>query len=67
MLKPCWNGGYKVVDLGKDVPLKQFVDSVESEHADVLCMSTLMTTTMDGMGTVVNMLKSAACAIRLRS
>ena len=50
-------GGYKVVDLGKDVPLKQFVDSVESEHADVLCMSTLMTTTMDGMGTVVNMLK----------
>lgn len=50
-------GGYKVVDLGKDVPLKQFVDSVESGHADVLCMSTLMTTTMDGMGTVVNMLK----------
>ena len=50
-------GGYRVIDLGKDVPLQNFVDAVEKEHADVLCMSTLMTTTMEGMGTVVNMLK----------
>ena len=50
-------GGYRVIDLGKDVPLQNFVDTVEKEHADVLCMSTLMTTTMEGMGTVIDMLK----------
>lgn len=50
--------GMQVFDLGRDVPLKNFVDTVEKEGAQMLCMSTLMTTTMDGMKEVIDMLKS---------
>ena len=53
----CEAAGFKVYDLGRDVPLNQFVDTAEEKHCDVICMSTLMTTTMEGMRTVVNTLK----------
>lgn len=45
--------GMKVYDLGRDVPLDQFIEKAEEVDADVICMSTLMTTTMDGMRTVI--------------
>lgn len=45
--------GFDVCDLGRDVPLNTFVDKVMEIKADLLCMSTLMSTTMDGMGTVI--------------
>lgn len=47
-------GGFNVVDLGKDVPTETIVDSVEKDKLSVLCMSTLMTTTMEGMKSVVD-------------
>lgn len=50
-------GGIKVIDLGRDVPLGEFVRVAEEEEADFICMSTLMTTTMPGMKTVIDMLK----------
>jgi corrinoid protein of di/trimethylamine methyltransferase len=51
--------GFEMVDLGRDVPLKRFVDTVKEVNASFVCMSTLMTTTMVGMGTVVELLKEA--------
>lgn len=39
-------GGFDVVDLGIDVPVTDFVDTVLREKADLLCMSALLTTTM---------------------
>jgi dimethylamine corrinoid protein len=45
--------GMKVYDLGRDVPLDKFIEKAEEVDADVICMSTLMTTTMDGMRTVI--------------
>ena len=49
-------GGFIVNDLGKDVPSTTIADTV-SGGVDVLCMSTLMTPTMDRMPEVINLLK----------
>lgn len=49
--------GFEMYDLGRDVPLKDFVEKVKETNASLLCMSTLMTTTMGGMETVINLLK----------
>lgn len=47
-------GGYDVKDLGRDVPIENFVDSAEEKKAKVVAMSTLMTPTMDGMKLVID-------------
>lgn len=49
--------GFEAYDLGRDVPLDAFVDKAVEVDAKIVCMSTLMTTTMDGMATVINKLK----------
>ncbi|HEY6839352.1 MAG TPA: corrinoid protein [Geobacteraceae bacterium] len=50
-------GGFEVVDLGRDVPPQTFVDKAREIDADIIALSTLMTTTMDGMGKVVRLLE----------
>lgn len=52
-------GGFDVCDLGRDVSLDKFVDYVKENDVDILCMSSLMTTTMPGMGIVIDKLKEA--------
>ena len=52
-------GGFEVHDLGRDVPLDAFVDYVRENEVDILCMSSLMTTTMPGMGIVIDKLKES--------
>ena len=47
-------GGFDVVDLGKDTPIETIIESVEKEKLNVLCMSTLMTPTMDGMKAAID-------------
>jgi len=49
--------GYEMHDLGRDVPLQRFVDKAKEIDADVIAMSTLMTTTMPEMGRVIEMLE----------
>ena len=51
--------GLEMFDLGRDVPLQAFVDKAKEVDADLICLSTLMTTTMGGMETVINLLKEA--------
>jgi len=51
------SSGIKVYDLGRDVPLSKFVSVAEEVDANFICMSTLMTTTMMGMKSVIDMLK----------
>lgn len=51
--------GFKMIDLGRDVPLTQFVDAAQEADADFICMSTLMTTTMGGMQSVIEHLEEA--------
>ncbi len=45
--------GYSVVDLGKDVPVKKFIESVAKEKPQILGLSSLMTTTMVKMEEVI--------------
>ena len=51
-------GGFDVHDLGRDVPIDTFVDYVKNNDVDILCMSSLMTTTMPGMSAVIEKLKA---------
>lgn len=48
--------GFEVYDLGRDVKLDRFIEKAEEVGSDIICMSTLMTTTMDGMKTVIDSL-----------
>lgn len=49
--------GFEMYDLGRDVPLDTFVDKAIEVNASIVCMSTLMTTTMVGMKTVIEKLQ----------
>lgn len=52
------SAGFEVYDLGRDVPLDEFIRVAEEKECDFICMSTLMTTTMEGMKTVIDKLKA---------
>ena len=52
-------GVFEMIDLGRDVELQKFVDTAKEEHASLVCLSTLMTTTMGGMETVIHLLEEA--------
>jgi corrinoid protein of di/trimethylamine methyltransferase len=41
--------GYEVIDLGRDVPTTQFVETASGEKAKVIAMSTMMTPTLMSM------------------
>lgn len=49
--------GFEVIDLGRDVPVDDFVSVAVDEHADIIGMSTLMTTTMPNMRRVIEKLE----------
>ncbi|WP_298202144.1 corrinoid protein [Desulfosporosinus sp.] len=49
--------GFEMYDLGRDVPLISFVEKAKEVDAQLICLSTLMTTTMPGMKEVVEMLE----------
>ena len=52
------NYGYKVVDLGKDVPLDKIIAAAKEEHADIIGLSALMTTTMMRMKDAVEYVRA---------
>jgi dimethylamine corrinoid protein len=49
--------GFNIIDLGRDIPPQRFVDTAVAENADIIALSTLMTTTMDAMAEVVETLQ----------
>ncbi len=57
------NHGFKVIDLGKDVPCERVVTTAQAEQADLVALSALMTTTMSGMADVVLALRAAGLEI----
>lgn len=58
--------GYEMHDLGRDVALQKFVDKAKEINADVIAISTLMTTTMPGMGRVIEMLETEGLRDRIK-
>jgi 5-methyltetrahydrofolate--homocysteine methyltransferase len=51
--------GFKVVDLGVDVPAARYVQAAQESGADLVALSALLTTTMPTMQAVVEALKKA--------
>jgi len=49
--------GWEVHDLGRDVPLENFVEKQLKTDSEVVAMSAMMTTTMLGMKKVIQMIK----------
>ena len=59
------NYGYKVIDLGKDVPAETIIDTAIKEKADIIGLSALMTTTMVRMKDVIELAKEKECASKI--
>ena len=61
------NYGYRVIDLGKDVPAERIVETAVAEHAKIIGLSALMTTTMMRMKEVVELVKEkgADCMVMI--
>ncbi|MDR1396512.1 MAG: corrinoid protein [Desulfarculales bacterium] len=58
--------GFEVHDLGRDVPPSVFVAKAKEIKADIIGLSTLMTTTMAGMARVIEMLHEAGLRERIK-
>jgi len=58
--------GFEVIDLGRDVPASRFVEAAVEADADVIAISTLMTTTMPGMEEVIEILKEKGLRDRFK-
>ncbi len=52
------SAGFKVVDLGEDVPAQRFIEAVKQEQPNILGLSALITTTMTAMKDVIEAFKS---------
>ena len=49
--------GFEVFDLGADVKLERFIEKAESEKADIICLSALLTTTMLNQKRFIDLLR----------
>ena len=52
-------GGFEITDLGADVAPEKFVDAVRANHANLVCLSALLTVTMPSMKTTIEALSAA--------
>ncbi len=57
--------GFEVIDLGRDVPIKTFVEKAKEHNADVIGTSALMTTTQVGQKVLEQALKEAGLRDKL--
>lgn len=58
--------GFKVIDLGVDVPPERFVEAAKGNRANLVAMSALLTTTMLNMRRVVQALAEAGLRDQVR-
>lgn len=52
------NFGYKVIDLGRNVPLETILETAEREGAQIVALSALMTTTMIQMKLAIDLIRT---------
>ena len=53
--------GYKVIDLGKDVPTEKIIEAYHKYNPSVIGLSALMTTTVSSMEETIKELKKINC------
>ena len=59
------NYGYRVIDLGKDVPASEIITAAKEHHASIIALSALMTTTMQRMREVVAEVKKEGLPVKV--
>ncbi|SFH04447.1 methyltransferase cognate corrinoid proteins [Desulfotomaculum arcticum] len=57
--------GFQVHDLGRDVPLDRFVEEQLRTDSEIVCISTLMTTTMYGMVEIIQKIKEKNPSVKI--
>lgn len=63
MLEGC---GFEVINLGVDISDRQFVEAVQRYNPHIICLSALLTTTMNYMQNVIDALKEAGLRDRVK-
>jgi dimethylamine corrinoid protein len=51
------SAGFEVYDIGRDVPIRNFLEKAKEVNADMIGLSALMTTTLQGQRDVIELLK----------
>lgn len=51
------SAGYEMIDLGRDVPVEKFAEVAKEHGAKVIALSTLMSTSMNNMAKIIELLK----------
>ncbi len=59
--------GFEVHDLGRDVPINDFIEKAKETHADILGSSSLMTTTMGGQKILEEKLRKTGLKDKLKT
>ncbi|MCX8122778.1 MAG: homocysteine S-methyltransferase family protein [Spirochaetes bacterium] len=59
------NHGFNVIDLGKDVPNEIVIEKINEYKPDVVCLSSLLTTTMPNMGIIAKEIKTQKLPCKL--
>ena len=57
--------GFKVINLGTDVSKERFIEAAKENNADIICLSALLTTTMDYMKEVVDAVKADGLNVKV--
>jgi 5-methyltetrahydrofolate--homocysteine methyltransferase len=55
--------GYKIVDLGVDVPAEKYLEAAKTSGASVIALSALLTTTMVQMKAVIEAVEKAGLGV----
>ncbi|HSV95508.1 MAG TPA: homocysteine S-methyltransferase family protein [Spirochaetota bacterium] len=59
------NHGFEVMDLGKDVPSEEVVAAAKESGADLICLSSLLTTTMNEMSVIAQRVREDGLGAKL--
>jgi dimethylamine corrinoid protein len=60
------SAGFEVHDIGRDVPIKNFVEKAKEVNANMIGISALMTTTLQGQREVIELLKEEGLRSRVK-
>ncbi len=57
--------GFKVINLGTDVSKERFIEAARENEADIICLSALLTTTMDYMKDIVDAVRESGLDVKI--
>lgn len=52
-------GGFKVIDLGVDIPAEKFISAAKNNNADIIAMSALLSTTRANMEGIIQAIRAS--------